>query len=182
MEILRDQSWNGVAAIAAVAMVIATMLIEREKLKPLGSNVLHKIISALVGTLIMTLGPLVQLMAWGTIQIGAPATWNIITKIFTEAGGETIRAFLGFGLLTGTATAMAALGGTNRSQKIKRAIIMNIVATTVFDTLDLALGGSPVNTVFYLFSIFSNMVGGIVAGWLIGSMVEFIIEQYSQPT
>jgi len=121
-------------------------------------------------------------MAWGTIQIGAPATWNIITKIFTEAGGETIRAFLGFGLLTGTATAMAALGGTNRSQKIKRAIIMNIVATTVFDTLDLALGGSPVNTVFYLFSIFSNMVGGIVAGWLIGSMVEFIIEQYSQPT
>jgi len=82
--------------------------------------------------------------------------------------------------LTGTATAMAALGGKGRSQKIKRAIIMAIVSTTVFDTLDLAIGGTPTNTVFYLFSLFSNVVGGIAAGWLIGSIVEFIAEQYSQ--
>ena len=176
MEFLRDQSWNGVAAIAAVAMVITTMLIEREKLKPLSSNVLHKIISALVGTLIMSLGPWVQLIAWETIQIGAPATWAIVTKLFSEAGGKTLQAFLVFGLLTGTAT---ALGGKGRSQKIKRAIIMAIVSTTVFDTLDLAIGGTPTNTVFYLFSLFSNVVGGIAAGWLIGSIVEFIAEQYS---
>jgi len=181
MEILRDQSWNGVAALAAVAMVVATILIEREKLKPLGSNILPKIISALVGTLIMSLGPWVQLIAWGTIQIGAPATWIIVTKLFTEAGGETLQTFLVFGLLTGTATAMAALGGKGRSQKIKRAIVMAIVSTTVFDTLDLVIGGAPINTVFYLFSILSNVVGGIAAGWLIGSIVEFVAEQYSQP-
>jgi hypothetical protein len=178
MDILRDQFWNGVSAIAALITVVISVIVERERLRPLGLHIFAVLVCAFAGIVVLATGPLVQSMFQFTFESGLPAMWGRVVTAFTEHGSEVVASLMTFGIFPGTVTAMVALSGKGHRQKVKRAIIAATATLIVFDTIVYAVGGANKSIGYYFFAILSDFVGGPLAGYIIGSITEFIMKQF----
>lgn len=176
VDILRDQFWNGIAAIAAIVTIVIEVSLQRSKMQSLALRVFLALICALGGIAVLAVGPLLQAFVFKALTSGIPSAVSLLDNAFANRAPAVVASGVLFGLFPGTVTAMAALSGRNLSQRKKRAIVASIASLVVADTLDYIVSGSQ-NPSFghYVFAIVSNFIGGAIAGYLVGLYVEFIV-------
>lgn len=173
MDFLRDPFWNGVSAILALLAIVVEMVIQRAKIQSYGLYLLNSIICAVGGIAVMSLGPMLNEIVQMSLMEGIPAMWEQVSFSLGSRGSNILAAGISFGLLPGTVTAMAALSGQDREQRVRRAIVAGVTSLIVIDTIQFIQYDSAAFGL-YLFYVVSNVIGGTLGGYLIALITEAI--------
>lgn len=175
MEVLRDQVWNGVSAILAVIAIAIEVIVQRDKIQSLGMHIFAALICALGGIAVMSVGPLLQTSVMLAFSEGIPDMMRTVSAALSENGSQIFASGIMFGIFPGTATAMAALSGSDRPQRIRRAIVAAIASLIVADAvIFMNRINAPMGS--FLASVVSDILGGALAGYLIALFTEFIVK------
>lgn len=179
MDFLRDQLWNGIAALAAIIAILVAVRSLRDRVRFLGTRIFLTVISAAGGTAVMAFGPLLQRIAYSAFVSGFPSMLEKLRDAVVTQGDEIIVEAIVFGLFPGTVTAVAALSGHNRAQRTRRAVIAAIVSLIVYDMLSFAIAGWEQGTIrIDTFALISDFIGGAIAGYLISLFTGLFTKQY----
>lgn len=173
MDMLRDPLWDGISAFLALLAIVLEMIIQRDRIRSYGLHLFTSIICAVAGIAIMSLGPLLSRMLYMSVMAGIPAMWDEMTSGLAQFGSLVVYHGIFFGLFPGTVTAMAALSGRDRKQRIKRAIVTAVVSLMIVDTVQFMQESSGAMS-SYLYALFTNLLGGPIAGYLIAIVAEVV--------
>ncbi len=165
LDFLRDPVWNGIAGVIAIIALAAAFIQEKKFITNSKAMVLIAV-KSLIGILIISLGPLIQLTVEALFSGGISDVEDLWRAISSNYGfGKLFIYAIGFAFFPGIITAIAASSGKNLKQGILRAIAAAFITTSVTDMI---IGGDIFELVF---AFIMNMFGAIIAGSLIGYFI-----------
>ncbi len=159
----------------AIVFLIIAIIFERKKTRTFFHNTLIPIIFSILSTIVIAIGFFIQPIFIRALHNG----------IFIALKGalELNRGFLLFYIadwltlasFSGTLTGVIAASGRTLRQKIIRGSTTAIIGLIITDSV-IFVSSSQANTLdFILFGMFSNMIGGAIAGVLIAIFIHNLI-------
>lgn len=129
---------------------------------------------ALAGVFIMSFGPLLEESMWLMVNHGLALAWKHVAEVLIEDCLCVIRRGVEFAFMPGILAAVVASQGQTLKEKLVKASVTAIaafVASDVYGQIQSARG-----PVAFLFSLFSNVVGGALAATLMVVVNHWIFE------
>jgi hypothetical protein len=176
MNLLGSPIWTGIAALIALVSLFLTIFLERERLKlrPLGQRLPFAIVNLLIGILIMSLGFILQPTISNVLQSGIRGGEHYLNWLLTQSPFS----ILVFGLFPGSLTVAAISTGKTRLKRLRVGVIAAVVTLSVQDLIVTVIDQSPLSA--FLFDILSNIVGGILAGIIIGYFMDILSNWFDE--
>ncbi len=174
LEILRDPAWNGIAGIAAIIALIVAVRQEKRVINTL-PRVFIVIGRAIIGILVISFGPSLQWFVEGLFAGGIPLViqnWQSTVALYGwnafALGGLFYSAFSG--------TATASIASSKKKNAFLRTSIVAIITLILTDILIFTTNGGGIYLILgsrsFIFTIFSNVVGGFIAATIIFYLVR----------
>lgn len=129
---------------------------------------------AVTGVLVIAWGPLLELSVWLALNRGLALAWDYVATILVEDCLCELRSGLDFAILPGTLTGVLASTGPTLKQQLFRASLTAVLSLIFADVV--TASGSRL-----LFSIASDIIGGVLAALLIAPVNYWIHELIAAP-
>jgi len=170
-ELLRGPVWNGISAIVAFVSLIVAIWVERARLRSIHHRIFIAVTNLIVGVLILSVGFIVQPMIWFTLHYGIVGAQAALTMY----GSEPFNLLM-IGLLPGTVTAAIAASGNTLALKVRRGSIAAIVTLIIWDLAHILPSNAVPETLW--FSMLSDVIGGILAGIIVGFAIDMVSKRF----
>ncbi len=127
----------------------------------------YTVLNLLLGILVVGVGFLIEPALWIALQAGPAQAGQALGAALANPSSIAVPA-----LVAGSITAVVAMSGRSMMERMYRGAAACVLVLVVVDSFTMLMSGPELTTVRYLFSVASDLVGGILAGAVIGYLVD----------